>query len=57
MSGPETIIFAVGNPMLDMAAHLGKEAMDRYDLPYGGAVLAEEKHQPLFDEILKHETL
>jgi len=43
--------------MLDVAAHLGKEAMDKYDLPYGGAVLAEEKHKPLFTEIMKHPTL
>lgn len=57
MSENQTLIFAAGNPMLDMAAHLGKECMDRYDLPYGGAVLAEEKHQPLFQEIQKHQTL
>lgn len=57
MSLPETLIFACGNPMLDVAAHLGKEAMDKYDLPYGGAVLAEEKHKPLFTEIMKHPTL
>jgi len=48
MSWPEIQIFACGNPMLDVAAHLGKETMDRYNLPYGGAVLAEEKHKPLF---------
>ena len=44
----EIIIFARGNTMLDVAAHLGRETMDKYDLPYGGAVLAEEKHKPLF---------
>lgn len=43
--------------MLDVAAHLGKETMSKYDLPYGGAVLAEEKHKPLFQEIMKHPTL
>lgn len=53
----EILIFACGNPMLDVAAHLGKETMDKYGLPYGGAVLAEEKHKPLFQEIMKHPTL
>lgn len=57
MSSQETLIFGCGNPMLDVAAHLGRDAMDRYELPYGGAVLAEEKHKPLFGEIMKHSTL
>lgn len=52
-----TLIFACGNPMLDMAANLGKGVMEKYDLPYGGAVLAEEKHEPLFTEIMAHPTL
>lgn len=57
MSGSETLIFACGNPMLDVAAHLGEEAMTRYKLPYGGAILAEEMHKPLFDEIMQHQSL
>ena len=47
----QPIIFGCGNPMLDFAAHMEKDVIDRYDLEFGGAILAEEKHKPLFAEI------
>lgn len=34
-----------------------KSLLDKYDLKSNNAILAEEKHMPLFDEILKNEKI
>ena len=43
--------------MLDFAAHMDKDIVSKYGLEFGGAILAEEKHKPLFVEIENHPTL
>eukprot|EP01110_Echinostelium_bisporum_P006636 TRINITY_DN26362_c0_g1_i1.p1 TRINITY_DN26362_c0_g1~~TRINITY_DN26362_c0_g1_i1.p1 ORF type:complete len:355 (+),score=175.91 TRINITY_DN26362_c0_g1_i1:41-1066(+) len=50
MSG---VLFVVGNPLLDIATVVDKEYLDRYEIKAGAAYLAEEKHLPIYDEIVK----
>jgi adenosine kinase len=46
-------ILGMGNPLLDISAAVGPELLEKYGLKAGDAVLAEEKHQPLFEEMKK----
>jgi len=43
----------MGNPLLDISAEVGQDVLDKYGLKGGDAILAEEKHQPLFEEMTK----
>lgn len=45
----ETIqLFALGNPLLDMQVTNGEELLKKYDLKANDAILAEEKHAPMY---------
>jgi adenosine kinase len=44
-------LLGMGNPLLDISAEVGQAMLDKYGLKGGDAILAEEKHQPLFDEM------
>jgi len=44
-------ILGMGNPLLDISAEVTQETFDKYGLLPGNAILAEEKHQPLFAEL------
>lgn len=46
-------LLGMGNPLLDISAEVGQDMLDKYGLKSGDAVLAEEKHQPLFPEMAK----
>ncbi|KAL1678072.1 Ribokinase-like protein [Schizophyllum commune] len=46
-------LFCMGDPLLDVQVH-DNDLLTRYDLQPNGAILAEEKHMPLYDEIAKH---
>lgn len=48
------IIFGMGNPLLDMQVTNGEELLKKYDLKANDAILAEEKHTPIYDEIIKN---
>lgn len=54
---PEGILLGMGNPLLDLQAKVDKELLDKYGLNENGAILAEEKHIPLFGEISKKEDI
>lgn len=45
------VILGMGNPLLDISAEVTQETFDKYGLIPGNAILAEEKHQPLFKEL------
>ncbi|KAF8634917.1 hypothetical protein AX15_000658 [Amanita polypyramis BW_CC] len=47
-------ILCVGNPLLDMQVVNGEDLLKKYDLKANDAVLAEKKHLPLYDEIVKN---
>jgi hypothetical protein len=42
-----------GNPLLDISAAVSEELLTKYDLKAGNACLAEPKHVPLYENILK----
>jgi adenosine kinase len=46
-------LLGMGNPLLDISAPVGPEMLEKYGLKDGDAILAEEKHQPLFGEMAK----
>jgi len=43
----------MGNPLLDISAEVGQDLLDKYDVKLDSAILAEEKHQPLFKELIE----
>ncbi|XP_025195500.1 adenosine kinase 1-like [Melanaphis sacchari] len=51
---PGTIV-GFGNPLLDMTVVGDQNLLDKYDLKNNNAILAEEKHMPLYEELMKNE--
>lgn len=44
-------ILGMGNPLLDISSEVEKSVLEKYGLELNNAILAEEKHQPLFPEM------
>jgi len=44
-------ILGMGNPLLDISAEVTQATFDKYGLQPGNAILAEEKHAPLYAEL------
>jgi adenosine kinase len=42
----------MGNPLLDISAEVSQEILDKYDVQLNNAILAEEKHLPLYQELV-----
>lgn len=42
----------MGNPLLDISAHVPQEVLDKYQVTLNNATLAEEKHLPLYKELV-----
>lgn len=49
----EGIILGMGNPLLDISAVVDAELLEKYDLDENNAILAEEKHAPLYEELVE----
>lgn len=47
-------LFCMGNPLLDVQVTNGEELLKKYDLKANDAILAEEKHMSIYDEIVKN---
>ncbi|KAL0333372.1 UNVERIFIED_CONTAM: Adenosine kinase [Sesamum angustifolium] len=47
----EGILLGMGNPLLDISAVVDQEFLDKYDLKMNNAILAEEKHLPMYEEL------
>ncbi|KAG7844897.1 hypothetical protein KL941_003637 [Ogataea angusta] len=45
-------LVCLGNPLLDLQVNVEKAYLDKYGLKENDAILAEEKHMPIFDEAL-----
>ena len=45
-------LVGIGNPLLDISADVGIDLLEKYDVQLDSAILAEEKHQPLFKELI-----
>jgi len=46
-------LFCIGNPLLDMQVTKGEALLEKYSLKANDAILAEEKHEPIYAEIVK----
>lgn len=49
----EGILFALGNPLLDISAEVDEEFLKQYDLKADDACLAEDKHKGMYDELVE----
>lgn len=52
MSKFEGVIMGMGNPLLDISATVGQDVLDKYGVKLDSAILAEDKHQPLYKELI-----
>ena len=43
----------MGNPLLDISAEVGQDVLDKYDVKLDSAILAEEKHLPVYKELVE----
>lgn len=50
-------LVCLGNPLLDIQVDVEKDFLQKYDLKDNDAILVEEKHMPIFDEILKFDDI
>ena len=50
----EGILFGMGNPLLDISAEVSLDYVNKYDLKADDAILAEEKHLPIYQELVKN---
>jgi len=41
----------MGNPLLDISAHVKQDTFDKYGLLPGNAILAEPQHMPIYEEL------
>jgi adenosine kinase len=48
------ILFTMGNPLLDISAHVGEEVLTKYSVKPGEAILAEEKHLGVYDDLIEN---
>lgn len=42
----------MGNPLLDISATVPQDVLDKYDVKLDSAILAEEKHMPVYQELI-----
>ncbi|CAG9788510.1 unnamed protein product [Diatraea saccharalis] len=49
----EGILVGIGNPLLDISAIVDEELLKKYDLHPDDAIMAEEKHMPLYRELME----
>ncbi len=47
------VLFGMENPLLDISAVVKPEFLTKYGLKANDAILAEGKHQPIFEELVK----
>eukprot|EP01114_Cavostelium_apophysatum_P005418 TRINITY_DN1637_c0_g1_i1.p1 TRINITY_DN1637_c0_g1~~TRINITY_DN1637_c0_g1_i1.p1 ORF type:complete len:358 (+),score=110.85 TRINITY_DN1637_c0_g1_i1:41-1075(+) len=48
------ILLGFGNPLLDISATVEKSLLDKYELKPANAIMADPKHVPLYDELVKN---
>lgn len=47
-------LLGIGNPLLDISADVSQDILDKYELKMNNAILCEEKHKPIYDELVKN---
>jgi len=49
------VLLGIGNPLLDISAHVPQQFLDKYELKTANAILADPvKHLPLYEELVKN---
>ncbi|XP_065835469.1 uncharacterized protein [Oscarella lobularis] len=48
------VLYGMGNPLLDISATVGQDFLQRYDLKPDNAILADDKHQSLYSDLIKN---
>lgn len=48
----EGVFLGMGNPLLDISANVDQAFLDKYGLTMNNAILAEEKHMPIFKDMI-----
>eukprot|EP00549_Striatella_unipunctata_P019937 CAMPEP_0118699864 /NCGR_PEP_ID=MMETSP0800-20121206/16184_1 /TAXON_ID=210618 ORGANISM="Striatella unipunctata, Strain CCMP2910" /NCGR_SAMPLE_ID=MMETSP0800 /ASSEMBLY_ACC=CAM_ASM_000638 /LENGTH=344 /DNA_ID=CAMNT_0006600225 /DNA_START=102 /DNA_END=1136 /DNA_ORIENTATION=+ len=51
------ILMGMGNPLLDISAEVPMEVVDKYGVKMDSAILAEEKHLPIYQDLIKNYTV
>lgn len=49
----EGLLLGMGNPLLDISATVDEEFLKKYDLKANNAILAEERHKSIYDELIE----
>ncbi|KAJ1515005.1 hypothetical protein HMI55_004128 [Coelomomyces lativittatus] len=49
---PPPVLIGMGNPLLDISAEVDEAFLKKYGLEANNAILAEEKHMPLYEEMI-----
>ena len=44
-------VLGMGNPLLDISCVVDQEFLDKYGITLNNAILAEDKHQPMYSEM------
>jgi adenosine kinase len=47
------MVVGLGNPLLDISANVDADFLSKYGMKPNNAILAEEKHKPLYDEMVQ----
>nr|CDJ82683.1 Carbohydrate purine kinase and Transcription factor CBF NF-Y archaeal histone domain containing protein [Haemonchus contortus] len=50
---PEQVLLGCGNPLLDIQAVVGKDFLDKWGLKENDAILCDDKHNAMFDELIE----
>ena len=50
-NGLEGVLLGMGNPLLDISAVVDEAFLAKYDVKPNNAILAEDKHLPMYDEL------
>ncbi|KAH9258126.1 hypothetical protein BASA81_003689 [Batrachochytrium salamandrivorans] len=50
---PKGFVLGMGNPLLDMVATVEEPFLKKWDLKLNNAILAEDKHVPMYNELVK----
>lgn len=46
-------LLALGNPLLDLQVDVTEEYLNKYDLKANDAILIEDKHKPIYEEVMQ----
>lgn len=49
--GMNKLLLGMGNPLLDISSEVDQKLLDKYGLAMNNAILAEEKHMPIYAEL------